>query len=53
MPLANTSTELLAEHIANRIRREVRRKFPRTAIRFMEVGVEEARGQRGFYRDEF
>jgi 6-pyruvoyltetrahydropterin/6-carboxytetrahydropterin synthase len=53
LPLANTSTELLAEHIANRIRRDVRRKFPRTAIRFMEVGVEEARGQRGFYRGEF
>ena len=53
LPLANTSTELLAEHIADRIRREVRRKFQRTMIRFMEVGVEEARGQRGFYRGEF
>jgi 6-pyruvoyltetrahydropterin/6-carboxytetrahydropterin synthase len=53
LPLANTSTELLAEHIANRIRQDVRRKFPHTTIRFMEVGVEEARGQRGFYRDEF
>ena len=53
LPLANTSTELLAEHIADRIRREVRRKFRRTTIRFMEVGVEEARGQRGFYRGEF
>jgi 6-pyruvoyltetrahydropterin/6-carboxytetrahydropterin synthase len=53
LPLANTSTELLSEHIANRIRRDVRRKFPRTTIRFMEVGVEEARGQRGFYRAEF
>ena len=53
LPLANTSTELLAEHIADQIRRDVRRKFPRTKIRFMEVGVEEARGQRGFYRGEF
>jgi 6-pyruvoyltetrahydropterin/6-carboxytetrahydropterin synthase len=53
LPLANTSTELLAEHIANRIRQDVRRKFPRTTIRFMEVGVEEARGQRGVYRGEF
>jgi 6-pyruvoyltetrahydropterin/6-carboxytetrahydropterin synthase len=53
LPLANTSTELLAEHIADRIRREVRRKFPRTTIRFIEVGVEEARGQRGIYRGEF
>jgi 6-pyruvoyltetrahydropterin/6-carboxytetrahydropterin synthase len=53
LPLKNTSTELLAEHIAGRIRGQVRRKFPRTLIRFMEVGVEEARGQRGFYRGEF
>ena len=53
LPLANTSTELLAEHIAEQIRRQVRRKFPRSRIRFMEVGVEEARGQRGFYRGEF
>jgi 6-pyruvoyltetrahydropterin/6-carboxytetrahydropterin synthase len=53
LPLKNTSTELLAEHIAGRIRAQVRRKCPRTSIRFMEVGVEEARGQRGFYRGEF
>ena len=53
LPLKNTSTELLAEHIAGRIRAQVRRKFLRTSIRFMEVGVEEARGQRGFYCGEF
>jgi 6-pyruvoyltetrahydropterin/6-carboxytetrahydropterin synthase len=53
LPLKNTSTELLAEHIAHRIRVQVRRKFPRTVISHMEVGVEEARGQRGFYRAEF
>jgi 6-pyruvoyltetrahydropterin/6-carboxytetrahydropterin synthase len=53
LPLANTSTELLAEHIADRIRREVRRKFPHTTIKSLEVGVEEARGQRGIYRGEF
>jgi 6-pyruvoyltetrahydropterin/6-carboxytetrahydropterin synthase len=53
LPLKNTSTELLAEHIAGKIRDQVRRKFPRTSIRFMEVGVEEARGQRGLYRGEF
>jgi hypothetical protein len=51
--LANTSTELLAEHVANQIRRQVRRKFPGANIRCLEVGVEEARGQRGFYRGEF
>jgi hypothetical protein len=53
LPLANTSTELLAEHVADKIRRQVRRKFPRTRIRFMEVGVEEARGQRGYFCGEF
>jgi 6-pyruvoyltetrahydropterin/6-carboxytetrahydropterin synthase len=53
LPLANTSTELLAEHIADQIRRQVRRKFPHTRLRFIEVGVEEARGQRGYYRGEF
>ena len=53
LPLLNTSTELLAEHIAGQIRRQVRRKFPQTQIRFLEVGVEEARGQRGYYRGEF
>jgi len=53
LPLANTSTELLAEHVADRIRRQVRRKFPGAKIRCLEVGVEEARGQRGFFRGEF
>ena len=53
LPLVNTSTELLAEHVANQIRRGVRRKFPGAKIRCMEVGVEEARGQRGYFRGEF
>ena len=53
LPLANTSTELLAEHVANRIRRGVRQNFRGAKIRFMEVGVEEARGQRGYFRGEF
>jgi len=53
LPLANTSTELLAEHVADQIRKRVRQEFPRTRIRFLEVGVEEARGQRGLYRGEF
>ena len=53
LPLVNTSTELLAEHVANQIRRQVRRIFPRTKIRYLEVGVEEARGQRGIYQSEF
>lgn len=53
LPLVNTSTELLAEHVANQIRRRVRRRFPGAKIRSLEVGVEEARGQRGVFRGEF
>jgi len=53
LPLINTSTELLAEYVAGQIRRKVRRNFPKSQIRYLEVGVEEARGQRGFFRGEF
>ena len=53
LPLINTSTELLAEYVAGQIRRRVRWTFPRSQIRYLEVGVEEARGQRGFYCGEF
>jgi 6-pyruvoyltetrahydropterin/6-carboxytetrahydropterin synthase len=53
LPLANTSTELLAEHVAKQIRQRVRRTFRHAQIRYLEVGVEEARGQRGIYRGEF
>lgn len=53
LPLVNTSTELLAEYVAGQIRRKVRRSFPKSQIRYLEVGVEEARGQRGFFRGEF
>ena len=53
LPLVNTSTELLAEYIAKQIRRQVRQKFPAARINWMEVAVEEARGQRGIYRGEF
>jgi 6-pyruvoyltetrahydropterin/6-carboxytetrahydropterin synthase len=52
LPLANTSTELLAEYIARQIRRKVRQNFA-AKIRYMEVAVEEARGQRGIFRDDF
>jgi 6-pyruvoyltetrahydropterin/6-carboxytetrahydropterin synthase len=52
LPIANTSTELLAEYIAGQIKRKVRQNFAAT-IRYMEVAVEEARGQRGIFRDEF
>ena len=53
LPLANTSTELLTEYIAGQIRRRVRRRFPGAKLSNIEVGVEEARGQRGFYKGEF
>jgi len=53
LPLINTSTELLAEHVADKIRRQVKQKFHGTQIRSLEVGVEEARGQRGYFRGEF
>ena len=53
LPIANTSTELLAEYIAGQIRRKVRRQFPGAKLRNIEVGVEEARGQRGFYKGVF
>jgi len=53
LPLVNTSTELLAEYIANKIRQRTRRKFPGARLRFIEVGVEEARGQKGIFRGEF
>jgi 6-pyruvoyltetrahydropterin/6-carboxytetrahydropterin synthase len=52
LPIANTSTELLAEYVARQIRRRVQQDF-RAAIRYIEVGVEEARGQRGIFRSEF
>ena len=52
LPIANTSTELLAEYIARQIKRKVRQNFP-AKIRYMEVAVEEARGQRGIFRDDF
>ncbi|MDH3446229.1 MAG: 6-carboxytetrahydropterin synthase, partial [Deltaproteobacteria bacterium] len=46
LPLANTSTELLAEYIAKQINRRVLRQFAAARICSIEVGVEEARGQR-------
>ena len=53
LPIANTSTELLAQYIAGQIRAKTRRQFPGAKLRMIEVGVEEARGQRGFYKGEF
>ena len=53
LPLMNTSTELLAEYVARHIRGRVRRQFPTARIRWMEVAVEETRGQKGTFRGEF
>lgn len=53
LPLINTSTELLAEYVGNKIRRLTRRRFPGARLRFIEVGVEEARGQKGVFRGEY
>jgi 6-pyruvoyltetrahydropterin/6-carboxytetrahydropterin synthase len=53
LPLANTSTELLAEYVAKQIRSRVRRQLSSARLRYIEVTVEEARGQRGIFRDEF
>ena len=53
LPVVNTSTELLAEHVAKQIQRRVGKNFPATKISYIEVAVEEARGQRGIYRSEF
>ena len=53
LPLANTSTELLAEHVAIRSGKKSGENFLKTKIRHLKVGVEEARGERGFYRGEF
>jgi 6-pyruvoyltetrahydropterin/6-carboxytetrahydropterin synthase len=52
LPLVNTSTELLAEYVANQIRRKVRQRFSAT-VRSIEVAVEEARGQRGIFHGDF
>jgi 6-pyruvoyltetrahydropterin/6-carboxytetrahydropterin synthase len=53
LPLANTSTELLAEYIAKQLQARVRQQFPAARIRCIEVAVEEARSQRAIFRGEF
>ena len=53
LPLVNTSTELLAEYIAEKIRWMTHKRFPGAKLRLIEVSVEEARGQKGVFRGEF
>jgi 6-pyruvoyltetrahydropterin/6-carboxytetrahydropterin synthase len=53
LPLINTSTELLAQHLAAEIRKKLRQSFPAARLRWIEVAVEESRGQSGIYRGAF
>ncbi|MBI4490818.1 MAG: 6-pyruvoyl tetrahydropterin synthase family protein [Deltaproteobacteria bacterium] len=53
LPIANTSTELLAEYVAGKIRQKVLQQFPGARLHLIEVGVEESRGQRGLFQGEF
>lgn len=53
LPLMNTSTELLAEYVAQKICAKVRHQFPMSRIRWIEVAVEETRGQKGTFCGEF
>ena len=53
LPLTNTSTELLAEYVAERICRVTQRRFPGARLRLIEVGIEEAKGQKGIFKREF
>lgn len=47
LPLANTSSECLAEHIATELLTGLRRAVPAARWSRIEVGVEETSGQRG------
>jgi 6-pyruvoyltetrahydropterin/6-carboxytetrahydropterin synthase len=49
LPLANTSTEMLAQYIAGQIRKGMQRQFPGVKLYSIEVGVEEAKGQKGIF----
>jgi len=53
LPVVNTSTELLAEYIAGRIKGKIRRRFPGARVHRIEIGVEESRGQGGLFQGEF
>lgn len=47
LPIANTSSECLAEHIATELLSGLRRTAPQARWARVEVGVEETAGQRG------
>jgi 6-pyruvoyl-tetrahydropterin synthase len=50
LDITNTSTEMLAKHIAHRILDGVRARIPDARLRALEVSVEESPGQCGIYR---
>jgi 6-pyruvoyltetrahydropterin/6-carboxytetrahydropterin synthase len=49
LPITNTSTERLAEHVAAQVVSAVRAEAPAAVLRRIEVEVEESRGQCGVY----
>jgi len=50
LDITNTSTEMLARYIGQRIVAEVREKIPDSRMNSLEVSVEESPGQCGIYR---
>jgi 6-pyruvoyltetrahydropterin/6-carboxytetrahydropterin synthase len=50
LPLPNTSTEMLAKHLAKGILAELPTRIPAATVYALEVSVEESGGQSGIYR---
>lgn len=50
LPLPNTSTEMLARHIASQIVTALPERIPTARVHALEVTVEESSGQSGVYR---
>ncbi len=50
LDLPNTSTEMLARHLARKMTREIPRRMPQARIHAIEVEVEESGGQCGVCR---
>ena len=53
LDLPNTSTEMLARYIAQRILEALPSRIPDAKVRALEVSVEESPGQSGVYRIRF
>jgi len=52
LPVSNTSTERLARYLCGRLLPQIQAAAPNASLRAIEVEVEEASGQSGFYRTE-